>query len=303
VKPFRTALFAPGSNERVMAKAMTAGADAVILDLEDSVALTAKQDARRLVAAAITAMTAQVDGALPGTLPICIVRVNALETSLTSDDMVAVVRPGLDAIMIPKAEDPAAIAKVSDLLADLEKDSGMRVGSIVLILMIESALGVVRCFDLARCSPRIAGICIGSARDGDLQTDLGAAWSRDGMEMFHARAKVLLDTRAAGQHLLVLDGVFSDLNDEDGLEHDSSLSARLGYTGRTVIHPKQIPAVRRAYAVAKADLAYYRKVDDEFSRAEAAGLAVITVEGKLVDYAMAERARRVLQLAALDPPE
>ena len=111
---------------------------------------------------------------------------------------------------------------------------------------------------------------------------------------------MLLDTRAAGSHILPLDGVFADLNDEAGLIADSRLSARLGYIGRTVIHPKQIAPVKGAYAVPEAEVAYYQKVVVEFAAAEKAGTAAIAVDGKLVDYAMAQRARRVLELASLD---
>ena len=120
-----------------------------------------------------------------------------------------------------------------------------------------------------------------------------------GPELLYARSKVLLDARAAGiAH--PLDGVFSDLSDEEGLIKDSRLSARRGYVGRTVIHPKQIAPVRQAYAVPEAELAYYRKVVTEFEAGERAGTAAITVNGKMVDYAMYQRARRVLALAQLD---
>jgi citrate lyase subunit beta/citryl-CoA lyase len=168
-----------------------------------------------------------------------------------------------------------------------------------IILQIESALGVHRCFDLVAASPRVAGSCIGGARDGDLQTDLGCGWSIEGTELMYARSKVLLDTRASGCSL-PLDGVFSDLSDEAGLIQDTTLSARLGYVGRTVIHPKQIAPVRRAYAVPEEQAAYYRKVVREFEAADKDGKAAITVEGKLVDYAMFQRAKRVLEWSALD---
>jgi citrate lyase subunit beta/citryl-CoA lyase len=152
---------------------------------------------------------------------------------------------------------------------------------------------------MLKASPRVATACIGSAQDGDLQTDLGCAWSSDGPELMYAKSKVLLDTRAAGK-LYPLDGVFSNLNDEEGLTRDSQLSARLGYVGRTVIHPKQIEPVRRAYAVPAEQVAYYTRVVGEFEAAEKAGKAAITVDGKLVDYAMYSRAKSVLETAKLD---
>ena len=295
MKPVRTALFAPAANERVMTKALASGADAVILDLEDSVALAAKAEARANAARTIDAVAAS-----GGVHPVVMVRVNARATGMLADDLMAVARPGLDVVLLPKAESADDIAETASLLDRDETTHAMRPGSVSVVPMIESALGVVRCFELLCASPRIAGSCIGTARDGDLQTDLGCAWSAEGFELLYARSKVLLDTRAAGAHLQPLDGVFSDLGDEAGLLADSRLSARLGYTGRTVIHPKQLAPVREAYAVPTADADYYREVVSRFEEAERAGIAAITVNGKLVDYAMYQRAKRVLVLAEID---
>ena len=176
----------------------------------------------------------------------------------------------------------------------------MKRGAVEIIPMFESALGVYRCFDLLQASPRIATSCIGSAQDGDLQTDLGCGWSVDGPEMLYAKSKVLLDTRAAGKSY-PLDGVFSNISDEEAFIQDCSISARLGYVGRTVIHPKQIAPARKAYAVPKEDVEYYERVVSEFEAVEKTGAAAaIVVDGKLVDYAMYSRAKSVLELSKLD---
>jgi len=294
VKPVRTALFAPGIKERVMTKALESGADAVILDLEDSVPVASKAEARALVAKSIDAAAGSLSR------PLIYVRVNGAATGLLTDDLNAVVRPGLDAILLSKAENVEDVQKTVAALERNESQCGMKQGSAEIILQIENALGVYNCFNLIKASPRVAATCFGSARDGDLQTDLGCSWSIEGTELLYARSKVLLDTRAAGGHIHPLDGVFSDLNDETGLIADSRLSARLGYIGRTVIHPKQIAPVKGAYAVPEVEVAYYQKVVVEFAAAEKAGTAAIAVDGKLVDYAMAQRARRVLELAKLD---
>jgi Citrate lyase beta subunit len=290
----RTALFAPGIKERVMTKALESGADAVILDLEDSVPLASKAEARALVAKTIDAAAGSLSR------PLIYVRVNGAATGLLADDLNAVVRPGLDAILLSKAENVEDVQQTAAVLERNESQRGMKQGSAEIILQIENALGVYNCFNLIKASPRVAATCFGSARDGDLQTDLGCSWSIEGTELLYARSKVLLDTRAAGSHIHPLDGVFSDLNDETGLIADSRLSARLGYIGRTVIHPKQIAPVKSAYAVPEVEVAYYQKVVVEFAAAEKAGTAAIAVDGKLVDYAMAQRARRVLELAKLD---
>lgn len=296
MKPVRVALFAPGSKERVMTKAMESGVESVLLDLEDSVPIAAKAEARTLVAKVIDAAAAAGAGRAG---PAIFVRTNAAATGLLDDDLAAIVRPGLEAIFLPKVESVDEVRHTASLLDRLEAAQRMPAGSVEIVLMMESALGVYRCFDLIKASPRVASTCIGVAQDGDLQTDLGCGWSIEGTELLYARSKVLLDSRAAGI-AWPLDGVFGNLNDEAGLIQDSRLSARLGYVGRTVIHPKQIAPVRQAYAVPAAEVAYYRKVVGEFEAVEKTGTAAITVDGKLVDYAMYQRARRVLELAKLD---
>lgn len=297
MKPVRTALFAPGIKDRVMAKAMESGADAVILDLEDSVPIASKAEARVLVANAIDRVAA---GRPNPSVPAIFVRTNASATGLLADDLAAVVRPGLDAVILPKVESVEEVQSIAAALERHEQAAEMQAGAVEIILMIESALGVYRCFDLIKASPRVGAACIGSAQDGDLQTDLGCGWSVEGTELLYAKLKVLLDTRAAGSNVYPLDGVYSNLSDEAGLIQDSRLSARLGYVGRTVIHPRQIAPVRQAYAVPEAEVTYYKKVVAEFEAVEKTGTAAITVDGKLVDYAMYQRAKRVLELAKLD---
>ena len=177
MKPVRIALFAPGTRERVMTKALESGADAVILDLEDSVPIAAKAEARALVANVIDRVAAA------GTArqrPAVLVRVNATTTGLLADDLAAVARPGLDAILLPKAETVEEVSSLAAALDRHEAAAGMQAGAIEILLQIESALGVVRCFDLIKTSQRVTGTCLGSARDGDLQTDLGCAWSIEG---------------------------------------------------------------------------------------------------------------------------
>jgi citrate lyase subunit beta / citryl-CoA lyase len=294
MKPVRTALFAPGSNERVMGKAVSSGADAVIFDLEDSVPIASKADARGLVAKAIDAV-ASVSGKRPGVF----VRVNATATGLLNHDLAAIVRPGLDVVFLPKAETVDEVKAIDATLKRLETAAGVTT-PVEVVLMFESALGIYRCFELIQASKRVTGTCIGTARDGDLQADLGCSWSIEGMELMYARSKVLLDSRAAGAHIFPMDGVFADLNDEAGFIQDSTMSARLGYMGRTVIHPKQIEPARQAYAVPDSAVTYYEKVVSEFEAAEKKGIAAVAVDGKLVDYAMYQRARRVLVAAKID---
>jgi citrate lyase subunit beta/citryl-CoA lyase len=285
----RTALFAPGINPKVMAKALSSSVDAVILDLEDSVPNNSKEEARQLVKQAIIeAHQQQIENQ-----PYIMVRVNAADTGMLEEDIKQICVAGLGMVFIPKAEHVADIQKASQQIDALEKERG--ISQIAIGLQIESALGVYQCYDLLKASPRVQLSSLGTAQDGDLQNSLGCGWSVDGPEMLYARSKVLLDSRAAG-NVTPIDGVFADLQDEVGLYAESSLSAKLGYVGRTIIHPKQIEMVEKAYGIPPQVIAYYEQVVQEFEIAEKQGVAAITIAGKLVDYAMYRQAKRMLSL-------
>lgn len=288
----KTALFAPGINLKVMSKAMTSKVDAVILDLEDSVPLASKQQAREMVRDVIAEAAKTADN---HDQPRVMVRTNAIDTGLLEDDIRAVSIAGLDMLLLAKAENVSDIQTVSKQLDALENERGIAPGSIKIGLQIETALGVYNCFDLVRASSRVTLTCIGTAQDGDLQNDLGCSWSIEGIELLYARSKVLLDSRAAGK-VMPIDGVFANLNDDDALFKDSALSARLGYVGRTIIHPKQIEAVERAYGPSDAELAYYKRLIVAFEEAEKGGVAAIQMDDKLIDYAMYRQAKRIVGL-------
>jgi len=198
---------------------------------------------------------------------------------------------GLGMVFIPKAEYVKDIQQAAAQIEAIEKANG--IDPIAIGLQIESALGVYHCYDLIKASSKVQLSSLGTAQDGDLQNSLGCGWSVDGPEMLYARSKVLLDSRAAG-NVTPIDGVFADLNDEAGLLAESSLSAKLGYVGRTIIHPKQIDIVEQAYGLSAALKAYYQKLVQEFELAEKSGIAAITIDGKLVDYAMYRQAKRIL---------
>jgi citrate lyase subunit beta/citryl-CoA lyase len=283
----RTALFAPGINAKVMAKALASKVDAVILDLEDSVPLASKAEARKMVRETIE----QAFQNKHNDQPYIMVRVNAADTGLLADDIEQICVNGLGMVFIPKAEYVKDIQQAAAQIEAIEKANG--IDPIAIGLQIESALGVYHCYDLIKASSKVQLSSLGTAQDGDLQNSLGCGWSVDGPEMLYARSKVLLDSRAAG-NVTPIDGVFADLNDEAGLLAESSLSAKLGYVGRTIIHPKQIDIVEQAYGLSAALKAYYQKLVQEFELAEKSGIAAITIDGKLVDYAMYRQAKRIL---------
>ncbi|HLI26140.1 MAG TPA: CoA ester lyase [Chloroflexota bacterium] len=288
MEPLRTLLFVPANRQRLLDKAPTLGADALLLDLEDAVPLAEKEAARRMAQAYLPTITGQ---------PVW-VRVNAVASGELAADLDALVGVrGLAGIVLPKPEAPAEVLELDRLLRAREAVRGLAPGSVPVILQIESAAGVLFAYPLATAAARVVSVCFGGAEDGDLQSDLGCGWSIEGPELLYARQHTLLAARAA-RLAWPLDGVFANVRDADGFARDTQLSRRLGYRGRTVIHPSQIAPANQLYSPSPAEVAYYRRVLEAFDAAVAQGTASTTVDGKLVDYAMAERARRVLALAA-----
>jgi citrate lyase subunit beta/citryl-CoA lyase len=287
--PARSLLFVPADRPRFLEKALGLPADAILLDLEDGVARSAKADAR---------------GALKHWAgrfgrPVW-VRVNGEVSGELEADLDAVVGlAGIDGIMLPKAEDAAALAELDGRIGKLERERSVDAGTTAVIAQIESALGVLRTFEIAS-TPRVVSVCIGGARGGDLHADLGSEWSIEGPELLYARQHVLLASRAAGI-AWPLDGVFTEVTDPDGFQRDSTLSRRLGYRGRTVIHPSQVELANTVYAPSEADVATARRVLDGFAEAERDGRGTTLVDGRLVDAAMARQARVVIDLAAALP--
>jgi citrate lyase subunit beta / citryl-CoA lyase len=284
----RSLLFVPANRERLLAKAPTLPADALLLDLEDAVPVGEKAAARAMAREYVPSVAIK---------PVW-VRVNGAASGELNPDLAALVGVGgLVGLVVPKVEAVEEVALVDGLLAGLEQERGVPVGQTELILQVESARGVLFAYHLATAAPRVASLCLGGAEDGDLMTDLGCAWSIDGPELLYARQHTLLAARAARIEY-PLDGVFANVRDEEAYERDTLLSRRLGYRGRTVIHPSQIEPANRLYSPSAAEVAYYRRLLEAFETAVARGAASTTVDGKMIDYAMAANARRVLALAA-----
>ena len=284
----RSFLYVPANREKFLEKALALPADAFIFDLEDSVPAAEKANARAGVKAYAPKIADQRVW----------VRVNGLETGLAEADLDAVIGvPGIAGVFLPKVESRDEVVRWDGMIGALEKSRGLAAGATRLVLSIESARGVLNAYDMALGAARVASLAFGGAQDGDLNTDLGSVWSIDGPEMMHARCHTLLCARAA--HFdSPLDGVYANVRDPQGFEQDTALSRRLGYRGRKLIHPSQIEPCNRLYAPSKAELDYYARVLEAFDRSVAQGSASTTVDGKMIDVAMANAARRALEEAA-----
>jgi citrate lyase subunit beta/citryl-CoA lyase len=282
-------LYAPGNQPRLVGKVGGFGSDAVILDLEDAVPLAEKSATRPAVRAALPTL---IQG------PLRYVRVNAFDTGLTFDDLEAVVCADLDGLKLPKVESATDLLAVTERLGELERTAGLEVGRIDLMPLIESARGVLNARAIAEASPRVRRMGFGGA---DFCRDVGvrfsrALWEPDGLELLFARSQIVLASRAAGLEPPI-DTVWLDVRDHVGLEQDARTALRLGFGGKSAIHPGQVEVINRVFSPTADELAYARKVVAAFEKAEAEGSASIAVDGRLVDYAIVIKARAVLDRA------
>jgi citrate lyase subunit beta/citryl-CoA lyase len=274
----RSFLFAPGNHARRVEKALTLPADAVILDLEDAVAVTEKPATRALV----TAVLAQPrHGKL-------YIRVNAYSTEWCYADIVSIAHRGLDGIILPKVESADQLRSADWLLANLERERG--IDGIDLIPIIETALGMSNIASIAGACARTKRLAFGA---GDYTLDLGMLWSRDEDELMPARAAVVMASRAAGIEP-PLDTVWADLRDVEGFARSAERAAALGFQGKMCIHPDQVAVTNAAFSPSEQQLAWARRVIAAFADAEARGLASIQLDGQFIDYPIVQRARQVV---------
>ncbi|MGI9648146.1 MAG: HpcH/HpaI aldolase/citrate lyase family protein [Acidimicrobiia bacterium] len=277
-------LFTPGHRLEMIEKAGRSGTDAVIVDLEDAVSVANKPLARSNLAE------------LPHSPVPYYVRTNAVETGLLWEDVEAAGVADVVGVVIPKAEDPAVISEMDGTLTRLEKASGKPEGSVTVIPLIESALGVRLTYEIALASSRVECVMFGGGEQGDLVADLGVEWTPEGTGLMHARSQVLLSSRAAGVPY-PMEAVFMDFRNLDALRVESELARTLGYIGKVAIHPAQVPVINDVFTPPADVVEYQRKVLAAFEEAEAAGEASIAVDGRMVDYAVARVARTVIERA------
>jgi citrate lyase beta subunit len=278
-------LFVPGSDDRKIAKIASLDTDAVILDLEDAVATSAKADARRKVAATLRRPAG--DAALW-------VRVNPVDTEFFAEDVRAIAGPGLAGIVLPKAQRAADVRQLDDLLGATEAaHPGVTPASI--IATVETAAGLRSASAIASASPRVRALGFGA---GDFSLDMGIDWP---LETNHplltsARVELAVASRAEGigaPH----DGAYPRHHDLDGLRAQAEFARSLGYATKHAIHPAQVPVIRAVFRPSEQAIAHAERVCRAFEAAEADGRAAIAVDGVLVDYPVWHRARQVLRAA------
>lgn len=280
----RTMLYVPGNNAGMIKDVYIYGADSIMFDLEDSVSIHEKDAARFLVYNALKT----IDYGEKET----IVRINGLDTVHGMNDLEAIVRAKPDVIRLPKTETAEDIIQVEREVERIEKECGMEVGTVKLMAAIESALGIINAYAIAMSSKRLIGIAIGAE---DFVTDMKTTRSPEGIELLQARSQLLLAARAAG--IDAIDTVYSDINNEEGFRKEVEHIKQLGFDGKSIINPRQIKIVNEVYTPTKKDIDKALKIIEAIEEAERKGSGVISLNGKMIDKPIVERAKRVIHLA------
>lgn len=278
----RTVLFCPANDPKKADKAMTSGADAVTLDLEDAVSFSRKDTARELLKETLRQPP-----------PVRLfVRTNPAGSKYILDDLDAVVGLPVDGLMVAKAESSGDILKIDWLLGLMEEKKGIPPGKTRLIPFIESPGGILKAAEIASCTPRITALAFGGV---DFSQELGLRYPAESDGLFLARSQLVLASRYAGIDP-PLDTVFPDIRNVEKLASEAVTARKLGFQGKLVIHPAQVETVNRIFSPTPEEIAYARKVVTAFDEAEHSGTAVIQVDGKMVEYPVYRRAKELLAL-------
>lgn len=277
-------LYVPGNNPGMIRDVHIYGSDSIMIDLEDSVSMHEKDAARLLVYHSLKTLDYGNTEVL--------VRVNGLNTPYGREDFAAIVRAKPNAIRLPKTETPQDVIEADQLISAIEQEIDMEHGTIKLFAAIESAKGVLNAQQIATASSRLIGIALGAE---DFVTDLKTNRSLEGIELLTARSLILFAARAAG--IAAVDTVFSDVNNEEGFTNEVKLIRQLGFDGKSIINPRQIEIVHRIYTPSEEEVRKSLRIIEASREAEEKGSGVISLEGKMIDKPIVERALRVLDLA------
>ena len=286
----RSLLYVPAHAERFIAKAHERGADAIILDLEDSVPVADKEAARAIVAGTIDRLHAE------GVRADVWVRPNAEATGLQGLDLEAVVRPGLTGLLLPKVFDADEVRRIDAVVTHIERRDGREPGGIGLIVSYETAAAVAHCEEVAAASPRISSLLAITGPGGDMERELGFAFTPAGLETLYLRSRIVLAARAAGIHHPVA-GVWQDIRDLEGARRFALDNKQLGYRGMVCIHPSHVPIANEVFRPTEEEVALSRRLIAAFAEAEAAGSAAVDFEGRHIDLAHVKTAEGVIALS------
>lgn len=280
----RSMLFVPGSNAAMLSNTFIYSPDAIMFDLEDSVSIREKDTARMLVMNALQhPLYQKVE---------TVVRVNGLESAYGRDDVKAVVKAGVNVIRLAKTDSLQDVLDMECEIESAEREFGKEIGSTKMLAAIESAMGINNAVEIAHGSKRLIGIALGAE---DYVRDLRTERTAEGTELLFARCSILQAARAAG--IMAFDTVYSDANNEEGFLKEAEHIKSLGFDGKSLINPRQIEILHNVFAPSRKDVDHAHAVIEAAEEAEEMGSGVASLNGKMVDGPVIERARLTLRRA------
>ena len=279
---FRSLVFVPGNNPRFLEKAKTISADIVCFDLEDSVPEKEKSKARKLIKTALTQRKHY--------LPNVYVRTNSPESGKIESDLKEIIQKGVDGVVIPKVNSAKELKKIEQTIISLEKKA--KISGTRIIPSIESALGVVNCYEIASYSKRIDAIVFGIF---DLLNDMGIEYTKGNpLGAKYSRYKIPVVATAAGVY--AIDGIWQDVKDKSGLRKDCKIGRSLGYVGKSVIHPDQVETVHKIFHPNKTEVAWAKLVVKTYNNSTKKGKGATVVDNKMIDEVHYKRAKALLDV-------
>src|SRR3984893_3737265 len=284
-RALRSFLFVPGTRTNLLPKALATGADAVILDLEDSVPPAQKEEARPLVAIELARSPERLT----------FLRINHPRLGNLGKDLAVLAPHSAQAVMVPKVEGARDIEEIDAWLAAHELDAGLEAGAISIVVGIESSKGLRNIFDTASRTKRIRGPPLAHDEEGDFMCDIGGKWTATGEALSYARGKFVCDARAAKMTWLV-DGAFMQLANDPALECESRLARTHGFNGKVAVHPGEVQPINQIFSPTDAEVERAQKLILAFREAESQGRGAIQFQGMMVDRANVQWAEQILSV-------
>lgn len=290
MKVYRTLLFIPAIKQKWLEDLTKYEVDAIIIDLEDSVPVSEKANARKNINQLIDYFQTVTDIDI-------FIRINKDDLKQTYDevDLQIAVQPGIDGIVLPKVKVPAEIDSLSDAITKLEKSRDMPIGSTAILPILETAKSIYYCYEIAN-SERVIGITGLSSKNGDVQRALRTEWTESGLESLYIKSKVVLAARAA--NVTPIGGLWQNIHDHEGLRKSAEFNRQLGFDGELIIHPDNASVINNVYSPSSEEIAYYEGMIAAFEKAQEKGEAAVMYEGSHIDLAHIETAKDILKLAA-----
>lgn len=280
----RALLYMPGDDRRKIEKATTLGVDCICMDMEDGVAVTRKAEARAVIAQAVKELDF-------GKSERCI-RINGLESGFEEFDLAAALATNPDSIDVPKIETPEQVTWVSEHIETYELSSNVKVGSIRLLIGVETAKGILNLKEIAEADKRLEAIIFGAE---DYAASVGATRTKEATEVLYARSAVV--TACAANDLQAIDMVYIDFRDIEGLRVEARQGAGLGFSGKQIIHPDQVIPVQEAFTPSDEAIAYAQRVVETFQASQKEGKGAYALDGKMIDMPLLKNAQKVLERA------